>query len=96
MSYCSRACQKDDWFNGHKLNCNKAVLDMKSGQFQGRVFPAAMPKNERALTKMKELETNLNMVQLKLFLDVDNSVTILSQASSPTPLSSRGGGSQVH
>ena len=80
MSYCSRACQKDDWFNGHKLNCSKTVLDMKSGQFQGRVFPVAMPKNERALTKMKELETNLNMVQLKLFLD--NSETILSQASS--------------
>ena len=25
MSYCSRACQREDWLNGHKLTCNKPV-----------------------------------------------------------------------
>lgn len=81
MSYCSRACQKEDWLNGgHKLACCKSYTDEKSGQFQGRIFPVAVPQNERAATKLEELETNLNMVQLKMFLY--KSETILSQASS--------------
>ena len=36
-----------------------------------------VPKNERAAAKLKELEINMNMIQLKLFLD--HSQTILNQ-----------------
>lgn len=79
MVYCSRACQKEDWLNGgHKLACCKSFTYDLAGQFQGRCVPLTEPENERAATKMKELETNLNMIQLRLF--VDNSETILSQA----------------
>jgi len=78
MAYCSRACQRDDWFNGHKLPCCKSYNDEKSGQFQGRAWPSATPTNERAASKLKELEINMNMIQLKLFLE--NSETILRQA----------------
>ena len=77
MSYCSRACQKEDWLYGHKQACCSSPT---MGQFRGRYIPKTTPENERTATKMKELETNLNMVQLKLL--VDNSDTILSQASS--------------
>ena len=86
MSYCSRVCQKEDWLNGgHKVACCKSFTDELAGQFQGMLMPRVTPENERAALKLKELETNLNMIQLKLFLD--NSVTILSQASSlNTPL----------
>jgi len=77
MSYCSRACQREDWLNGHKLTCNKPYKYDHIGHFQGR-FEPELPNNERDARKMKELETNINMIQLKLFLD--NSETILSQA----------------
>ena len=77
MSYCSRACQKEDWLYGHKQACCSSPT---MGQFRGRYIPKTTPENERTATKMKELETNLNMVQLKLL--VDNSDTILSQARS--------------
>ena len=61
------------------------MTDELAGQFQGRVIPPTMPEDKRTATKLKELETNLNMVQLKLFLD--NSDTILTQARSlNTPL----------
>ena len=89
MSYCSSACQREDWLNGgHKLTCCKSFTDEKAGQFQGRFeplittqsIPVAVPKNDRAVAKLKELEANLNMIQLKLFLD--HSDTILSQAKS--------------
>ena len=48
------------------------------GRFQGRYLPKEVPSDERAAAKLKELETNMSMIQLKLFLD--NSETILSQA----------------
>jgi len=81
MSYCSRSCQKDDWMNdGHKVSCCKSFTNELAGRFQGRLAPDSTPENERAAVKLKELETNLNMIQLKLL--IDNSNTILSQASS--------------
>ena len=36
MSYCSRACQREDWSNGHSLTCCKSYTDEIAGQFQGR------------------------------------------------------------
>ena len=69
MTYCSKACQKGDWLNGHIVTCNKEYTEEQSGQFQGRLFPEALQENERAAAKMKELEINITMVQLKLFLD---------------------------
>ena len=80
MSYCSRACQKEDWLNGHSVTCCKSYIDEKAGQFQGMLQPSALPENERAATKLKELEINFTMVQLNIFLD--HSDTILSQAKS--------------
>jgi len=77
MSYCSRACQKEDWSNGHKLACCKTFTVEKVGQFQGRIKPMAMPEDERKASNLKELEVNMNMIQLKLFLDHKES--ILSQ-----------------
>jgi len=78
MTYCSRACQKEDWLNGHKLTCSKMCTNDNIGMFQGRLWPMAKPVNERDAQKMKEVETNFTMVQLKIFLD--HSDTILSQA----------------
>jgi len=78
MSYCSRACQKDDWLHGHKLTCSKTYNDISAGQFQGRIQPEEVPDDERASGKLKELEVNSTMVHLKLFLD--HSETILSKA----------------
>jgi hypothetical protein len=105
MVYCSIACQKEDWLNGHNLTCCKSYTDATAGQFQGRVLPSTTldkdehiltydkdgrfqgsvqpvvpipEENERATTKLVELEKNITMIQLKLFLD--NSETILSQA----------------
>jgi len=105
MTYCSRSCQKEDWFNGHNLTCCKSYTDETAGQFQGRVLPRTatedekdrsvltydkdgnfqgsvvqpvVPQNERAATKLVELEKNITMIQLKLFLD--NSETIVSKA----------------
>ena len=67
MAYCSRACQKEDWFSGHSQSCCKQYTDEISGQFQGRFHPI-IQENERAAAKMKELEINLSSVQLKIFL----------------------------
>ena len=79
MTYCSRACQKEDWLNGHNLTCcNKEYTDEQAGQFQGRYLPELEPESERNVAKLEALEQNFNMIQLKLFLD--NSGTILSQA----------------
>jgi len=78
MVYCSKECQKEDWLNGHKLTCNKLCTNDNVGQFQGRFQPAILPEEEGDASKLKELETNFNMIQLKLFLD--HSGTILSQA----------------
>lgn len=78
MTYCSRACQREDWFNGHSLTCCKSYTNENSGQFQGRMWPVVLPNDERAATKVEELEKNISMIQLKLFLD--NSETILSRA----------------
>ena len=80
MTYCSVACQKEDWLDGgHKQTC-KIQYDIEQiGQFQGRLGPLAMPEDVREAAKLKELEINTTMIQLKLFLD--HSETILSQAS---------------
>ena len=51
---------------------------MNVGQFQGRLAPKVVPVDERAATKLKELEINVSMIQLKLFLDHKES--ILNQA----------------
>ena len=82
MAYCSRACQREDWSNGHSVTCSKSYTynDRTTGYFQGRILPITAPDDERAATKLTELEININMIQLKLFLD--NSDVILSQASS--------------
>ena len=85
MAYCSEACQRNDWVNGHSLTCCKSYTDViiaggalaSIGFFQGRAVPQTIPENERAAAKLKELEKNISMIQLKLFLD--NSETILSQ-----------------
>ena len=77
MTYCSEACQRRDWFNGHDMAC-KGECGRHMGQFQGRYWPVTAPDNERAAQKMEELEKNISMIQLKLFLV--NSNTILSQA----------------
>ena len=77
MVYCSDVCQKEDWQNGHKLVCCTSCTTETLGRFQGRFEPMAIPVDERAAEKLKELEINMNMIQLKLFLD--NSETILSQ-----------------
>ena len=78
MTYCSRACQKEDWLNGHNVTCNKQFAVESAGQFQGRFWPKTMPESERDAAKMEALEVNITMIQLKLFLD--NAETILKQA----------------
>jgi len=78
MAYCSRACQKEDWLNGHSLTCCCSPTVKTIGQFQGRVLPEEVPSDERAAAKLQEIEINTNMIQLKLFLD--NSEAILDQA----------------
>ena len=78
MTYCSRACQKEDWLNGHNVTCNKQFAVESAGQFQGRFWPKTMPESERDAAKMEALEANITMIQLKLFLD--NAETILKQA----------------
>ena len=77
MVYCSKACQKDDWVNCHSLTCNKSYTLELAGQFQGRMLPMSTPDNKRDALKLKEIEINMNMIQLKLFLD--NAETIQSQ-----------------
>ena len=78
MSYCSAACQRYDWLNGHSVTCCKTYTDETAGRFQGRVVPESMPDDERVASKLKELEINMNMIHLKLFLD--HSETIVAQA----------------
>ena len=80
MAYCSISCQKDDWLHGgHNLSCCKEYTNETAGQFQGRILPSMMPESDRAAAKLKDLEMNLAMVQMKLLLD--NAETILSQVS---------------
>lgn len=77
MVYCSKACQKDDWVNGHSLTCNKSYTLELAGQFQERILPLSTPDNERDAAKLDDLMININMIQLKLFLD--NAETIQSK-----------------
>ena len=80
MVYCSKACQKDDWFNGgHKLACNMRCKDATMGQFQGRYWPIET-QSTRTESMLEELAINVSKIQLKLFLD--NADTILGQARS--------------
>ena len=69
MTYCSRACQREDWLNGHNITCCKSYTSESIGYFQGRVMPPTMPENKRDATKLEELEVNQTMIQLKLLLD---------------------------
>ena len=78
MAYCSRACQKEDWLNGHNVTCCKTYTHEIAGRFQGRFIPMVIPNKEREASKLKELEVNMNMIQLKLFLS--HSEIILNQA----------------
>jgi len=79
MVYCSKSCQREDWLNGgHKLLCSKPFTEENSGQFQGRMWPVAVPKDERAAAKLEKLEKNIKMIQLKLFRE--STVTIIIQA----------------
>jgi len=79
MAYCSKACQRADWLNGHSVTCYcKTYTVATAGQFQGRFVPHSSPDDERGALKLKELEVNSTMVHLKLFLD--HSETILSKA----------------
>ena len=78
MAYCSRACQKEDWQNGHSVTCCMTYTPENVGQFQGRVEPKEVPVNERDIAKLKGVERNQTMIQLKLLLD--SSETILNQA----------------
>ena len=60
-------------------------IAVQAGQFQGRYLPETIPSKRRAAAKLKELEKNMNMIQLKLFLD--NAESILRQANAlDTPL----------
>jgi hypothetical protein len=82
MVYCSRACQKKDWLNGHNVTCNKShtsTTDEQLGFFQGTWLERSIPTCPRIVAKLKELEMNLTMIQLKLFLA--NSETIMNQAN---------------
>ena len=79
MTYCSRACQQEDWFIGHSVTCcSKSFTHKEAGHFQGRILPLKAPDNERDARKMEEVEKNITMIQLKLFLD--HSETILKTA----------------
>ena len=78
MAYCSLACQREDWLDGHKLSCCKTYTDESIGQFQGRLWPKSITECPQIANKFKELEININMIQLKLLLD--NSDAILRQA----------------
>jgi len=80
MAYCSKVCQRDDWLNGHSITCNNTPINENLGFFQGRAWLETVPECPRIVAKLEDLETNLNMIQLKLFLD--NSKTILNQTSS--------------
>ena len=79
MMYCSRSCQREDWLNGHNVTCGKSYTADLAGQFQGRIIET-VSNDERDATKIEDLEINMSMIQLKLFLD--NSETILAQVKS--------------
>ena len=81
MMYCSKSCQREDWLNGgHKILCSKPFTEENSGQFQSKEWPSAVPEDERAAAKLEDLEKNMAMIQLKLFLE--STETIIRQASS--------------
>jgi len=61
MVYCSRACQKEDWFNGHDMACKGDGRQM--AQFQGRSIPEGISSDERAAAKLKDIQTNMTMIQ---------------------------------
>ena len=68
---------------GHKLSCCKPCTDAQVGQYEGRIDVSSSVAQHCklfSLTKWKELEINLTMIQLKLFLD--NAETILNQTVS--------------
>ena len=79
MSYCSKACQREDWLYGHSLTCCRSPTIEHAGLFQGRYEPKEVPSDEREAAKLKQIELSMNMIQLKLFLD--HSETILGQAT---------------
>lgn len=86
MAYCSKACQKNDWFNdGHNLSCNVKYSYELAGLFQGNLcnFQGSLlpNENERYAAKLEKLETNITMIQLNLFRYYSS--FILSQSSSP-------------
>jgi len=85
MAYCSKSCQKEDWLNGHSVTCCKSFTnETADGQFQGTYHPVIpLANNEKAAAKLKEMETNMNMIQLKLFLD--NAESILTQTEGLDP-----------
>jgi len=78
MVYCSKACQKEDWLNGHKLTCCCKPNNSNLGSYQGRFWPPVSSDDERDVTKLKDLDINMNMIHLKMFLD--NAEDILRQA----------------
>ena len=78
MVYCSRSCQKEDWLNGHDISCCESYNCDSAGQFQGRFWPPDIPHDEKAASKLMDLEINMSMIQLKLFLD--HSETIIRKA----------------
>ena len=81
MTYCSRACQREDWLSGgHNTTCSMPASTNEQGRFQGRMWPETLPESERAGAKLEALEVNMTMIQLKLFLD--NTDTIQRQATS--------------
>ena len=67
MTYCSRACQREDWLNGHNLACNEPYSEEKVGLLP-TINKQFVPGNERDAAKLKELEINITKIQLKLFL----------------------------
>ena len=80
MTYCSTACQKEDWLSGgHNTTCSKQYTNEQAGRFQGRM-PQTLPESERAAAKLEALEVNMTMIHLKLFLDKTD--TIQRQARS--------------
>lgn len=81
MTYCSSTCQKEDWLiGGHELECSKQYTDDEAGLLQGMSQLEIMPESERAAAKLEQLDINIKMIQLKLFLD--NSERIVSHARS--------------
>ena len=81
MTYCSRACQKEDWLDEHSVTCCSKLYPHKhAGHFQGRILPSKAPDNERVARKMEEIEKNITMIQLKLFLDHSEAILVHAKA----------------